>query len=480
MGLASRFNSGQTGGAPQQQQSGPPPSQGAGQYSYPQIQQSWQQPTQQYQQPQQGGQQSGHPQQGFQASGYQQQSYQPSGYQQPAYQQGYQAPPQPWQQNTQPAQGYQQQPQQQTSAAPSGGLNDQGLQTVLHNQLNNIIKVNRLEAFYPPQRLQQVKDHVARVDFRALAQKWKMPVELALDLVALALYDIVIYADDSTSMKYAENGSRIDDMKVVLERVTEVATLFDSDGELQPYSSDYMTKACRDLCSWTTAPTVISMLCQHMRSLVPFLTQKAVCVDAGISVRFMNANLQRDNIRDSLSAANLVARCQFSGMTPLGTQMYARILKPLVEAPISNRTMQKPVLVITITDGEPTSEPESKIVKVIKSIKAFAAKSQYGPGAVAFEFAQKLHVSVTSAHLAHSTLIVVVVRTQVGKDTDAQAFLGRLDNDRDVGSMIDATSYFELEAEEYQRRGVVLTPELWMVKLMVGAIDPTYDEQVSR
>ena len=67
----------------------------------------------------------------------------------------------------------------------------------------------------------------------------------------------------------------------------------------------------------------------------------------------------------------------------------------------------------------------------------------------------------------------------MGKDTDAQAFLGRLDNDRDVGGMIDATSYFELEAEEYQRRGVVLTPELWMVKLMVGAIDPTYDEQVS-
>ena len=72
-----------------------------------------------------------------------------------------------------------------------------------------------------------------------------------------------------------------------------------------------------------------------------------------------------------------------------------------------------------------------------------------------------------------------LVCLQVGKDTDAQEFLGRLDNDRDVGGMIDATSYFELEAEEYQRRGVVLTPELWMVKLMVGAIDPTYDEQVS-
>ena len=102
----------------------------------------------------------------------------------------------------------------------------------------------------------------------------------------------------------------------------------------------------------------------------------------------MNANLQGDNIRDSAAAANLVARCQFSGMTPLGTQMQERILKPLVEAPIANRSMQKPVLVITITDGEPTSEPESKIVKVIKSIKQFAARSQYGSGAVAFEFAQ--------------------------------------------------------------------------------------------
>ena len=102
----------------------------------------------------------------------------------------------------------------------------------------------------------------------------------------------------------------------------------------------------------------------------------------------MNANLQGDNIRDSLSAANLVSRCNFSGMTPLGTQMHERILKPMVEAAITNRTMQKPILVITITDGEPTSEPESKIVKVIKNIKAFSSKSLYGPGAVAFEFAQ--------------------------------------------------------------------------------------------
>jgi len=124
--------------------------------------------------------------------------------------------------------------------------------------------------------------------------------------------------------------------------------------------------------------------------------------DAGISIRFMNSNLQGDNIRDSISAANLLARCQFSGMTPLGTQMHARILKPMVEAAIANRTLQKPVLVITITDGEPTSEPESKIVKVIKNMKAFASKSQYGSGAVAFEFAQVRQASCSADTLSQS------------------------------------------------------------------------------
>ena len=68
-------------------------------------------------------------------------------------------------------------------------------------------------------------------------------------------------------------------------------------------------------------------------------------------------------------------------------------------------------------------------------------------------------------------------RAQVGKDQKAQAFLGMLDNDPVVGNMLDATSYYELEAEEYARKGVNLTPDVWMVKLMVGAIDPTFDQQ---
>lgn len=66
---------------------------------------------------------------------------------------------------------------------------------------------------------------------------------------------------------------------------------------------------------------------------------------------------------------------------------------------------------------------------------------------------------------------------QVGTDTRAQAFLAQLDNDPEIGRMVDATSYYELEADEMKKKGVTLTPELWLVKLLVGAIDRSYDEQ---
>ena len=51
-----------------------------------------------------------------------------------------------------------------------------------------------------------LKPLVHPVPCSALAQRWNMPRELAYDLAALALYDIVIYCDDSGSMIFEENG----------------------------------------------------------------------------------------------------------------------------------------------------------------------------------------------------------------------------------------------------------------------------------
>jgi hypothetical protein len=38
-----------------------------------------------------------------------------------------------------------------------------------------------------------------------------------------------------------------------------------------------------------------------------------------------------------------------------------------------------------------------------------------------------------------------------------------------VGKMIDCTGYFELEQAEYAARGVNLSVEAWLVKLMVSS-----------
>ena len=43
---------------------------------------------------------------------------------------------------------------------------------------------------------------------------------------------------------------------------------------------------------------------------------------------------------------------------------------------------------IAITDGEPAGEPINTTANVIRNAKGLVASSQYGPGAIAFQFAQ--------------------------------------------------------------------------------------------
>ena len=68
--------------------------------------------------------------------------------------------------------------------------------------------------------------------------------QVNLDLVTLALYDIVIWADDSTSMQALDGGERINDLKAILGRVADAATLFDDDGKFFPsYCLGHTTKS---------------------------------------------------------------------------------------------------------------------------------------------------------------------------------------------------------------------------------------------
>ncbi|KAH7307508.1 hypothetical protein KP509_22G063000 [Ceratopteris richardii] len=285
----------------------------------------------------------------------------------------------------------------------------QGLPPNLHvtdalaRKLQTIIQVQRLEFFYDSRRFQAVLQKLSSVNFAEIAAQWKIGKELAYDLASLILYDIVFYCDDSGSMAFEENGERIEDLKFILSKVSGIATLFDDDG---------------------------------------------------ISVRFMNSNVNGDGMRSAEDILRLISQVKFSGATPLGTNFERKVIQPLILGKaVGNQSLTKPVMAIIITDGEPYGESRDKILKVIREAKDALSRTPYGSGALAVQIAQ------------------------VGKDIRTQKFLEELDKDPSVGAMIDCTSYYEMEEEEFARKGVTLTPELWLLKMCVGTVDPEYDKE---
>ncbi|KAK8845604.1 hypothetical protein IAR55_006320 [Kwoniella newhampshirensis] len=404
------------GAPPQHQQSqggyapppGPPPTPGSrpGQYGAPPgpppQQGQYGQPQGQYSQSQnQYGQQSQYGAPYSQGQGHGQYGQQPQGQGQGQY----------GQQPSQglPSQQYGQQPpeykppqgQQQSYGAPPAGGAASNPQALLQS-LQQCVQDQNIQAFFPPGSLDQIAQRVAQSGALAkIADEWKMPLELAADLVKISLFDVVLLVDDSGSMLFEENGERIDDLKLILSRVAYATSLFDQDG---------------------------------------------------IQVRFLNNRLEGNNVTTEQQALQLVQQVKFSGLTPLGTSLYQKILQPLVIGPAQQNRLQKPVLVITITDGTPAGEPKDEVFKVILKTDQELKRSRYGPDAVSYQFAQ------------------------VGNDMKSMKFLEELDNHPVIGGLVDCTSNFEAEQAEMMRKtGQDLSPSLWLLKLLMGPIDSSYD-----
>jgi len=224
---------------------------------------------------------------------------------------------------------------------PIGAHVPQEFTVIRHNvftKLQSIVHERHLERMYPVGRLNVLADFVAtHVDFGAVARQWKLPMELAMDLSSLSLYDIVIYADDSYSMQ----GSNWDsDLMAIVQRTAGVATLFDSDG---------------------------------------------------IDVRFMNGSQDRDNIRTEAEVMQLLHDARPCGLTPIGTSLKAKILDPYVMRVRAHRSCPlqlKPVLVVTVTDGSPQGESSDTLFRAIRDCRAALLEAGFSGNEVAYQFAQ--------------------------------------------------------------------------------------------
>ncbi|KAL2870839.1 putative transcription factor RfeF [Aspergillus lucknowensis] len=230
------------------------------------------------------------------------------------------------------------------------------------------IQEKNLQSFYPPDKLDRLVQGLAREGpskINRIVNEFSLPVEIAMDVIKLSLFDIVLYVDDSGSIEFEEKGVRKEQLKQIIGIVATIASTFDEDG---------------------------------------------------INVRFMNNDLARNGVRSVQEVEQLISSVRFSGMTPLGTSLRSKVLDPLIVGPLRANQLQKPVLVITITDGQPAGEPLDSVSQGIRYTIDEVSRSPLGRGAVAFEF------------------------SQVGNDTKARDFLGSLDNDPIIGSLIDCTS----------------------------------------
>lgn len=239
-------------------------------------------------------------------------------------------------------------------------------------QLEQAVQEKGLTAFYGPgtpgaQRLPSIAARAAQQVDR-LCQAWRIQREIATDIVRLALYDVVIYIDDSGSMSFEENGERIKDLQLILQRVAFAATLFDDDG---------------------------------------------------IDLRFMNDDSIPPNmlsgIRTEQQIDQIMQNKRYKGLTPFGTELRKKVIDPIL-IPKLNGNMQKPLLIISITDGQPAGENQNELMNTVRYAVGACRDSRYQQGAVAFQFAQ------------------------VGNDQKATEFLGKLDNDPIVGREVDCTS----------------------------------------
>ena len=156
-------------------------------------------------------------------------------------------------------------------------------------------------------------------------------------------------------MAFEEAGERIKDLKLILQRVAFAATLFDEDGY-----------ACKLL----------------------FIPIRRADKEYSIEIRFMNDEStplsMLNDVRTGQQVEQVMANRRYSGITPFGTKLRERVIDGIVLPKL--RQPRKPILVIGITDGQPTGESAGALEDTVRY--AVHSARNLGPGAIAFQFAQ--------------------------------------------------------------------------------------------
>ncbi|UPK92113.1 hypothetical protein LCI18_003048 [Fusarium solani-melongenae] len=239
--------------------------------------------------------------------------------------------------------------------------------------VEDYVRDSDLGQFFPPG-----SDYLQKVAEKAVELKddpknhLKEPEQIK-GLVRMALYQPVFYCDDSGSMgaEIHDNqgnvvGTRMQAMRQLVQRMSSIATRLVPDGK-------------------------------------------------GAHLRFINSDYHGNNLK----ADQIDAQIQFepSGGTNLGTNLDRKVLQPLVYNQLDkNGTLERPHLILTVTDGEPNPEAIDTFKRTIEGCGRRLENHDYPQESVMF------------------------LISQVGDDHAADQFLDSLSGDAAIDRVLYRTS----------------------------------------
>lgn len=297
---------------------------------------------------------------------------------------------------------------------PTDGV-DSEISALVTEKMWRIVCLRNLYNFYTNSTLQSLVNRACKHDWRLIKTRFGIPtIEQAVDMAVMGLYDIIFFIDDSGSMALTEpsedNMRRWDTARQIVAKIAFIATLLDSDGVLVRGFND--PKEGNGLCT-------IQLVDDWFNGVNP------------------------------------------NSGTPSGSSLRDNIINPIVKPMVLSNKLQRPILIITVTDGEPNSVPfnEKNVLEtVLKEAKELFRNSIYGEFGISFSF------------------------VQVGVNETATEFLSYLDKHPVVGKFVDCTSSYAIEKgeceEKYRKTGQAgkqFTQAEYIIKLMIGSIDPVYD-----
>ncbi|KAH2909678.1 hypothetical protein KXW25_003865 [Aspergillus fumigatus] len=292
--------------------------------------------------------------------------------------------------------GRRQAPPQPAQAGPA--IKHPQTEAGFKKSLDSYIEDSCLDKFFSPgsKFLQEVSQKAAKLkdDPR---NKYK-PDQIK-DLTRVALYQPVLYCDDSSSMR---EEMRWQAQRELVKRITNIAT-----------------------------------------QLVP--------EDKGVHLRFINrAEPGWDDLRSEAIEENMTF--EPSGNTQIGTKLRDKILQPFIYD-VLNRgiPLERPYLIMMITDGCPTAEAENTLKDVV------------------MECGRKLREK------GHERQAVMFQISQIGNDQGADNFLKTLMADESALNEVLRATAEKLDEKYESLRKNERELEEWLLKLLVSPI--TYENE---